>query len=539
MAALLVALALPLAAFVLLAVQPELNVEWEHHPAHFWLVLGVSGVSVALGLAGSETARRLSDARLFLVSLAFLASAGFFGLHALATPGVLLEARSAGFDIAVPVGILVAACFVAASSLDLGPEASAAVMARQGLLRGGLLALLGAWAVFSVAGLEPLDDPLQESAEGSLPLVVPALLAIPLWALAAVRYLGLYRRRPQPALLGIIVAFALVVEAMLVVTLSGRWEMAWWEWHVLLTVAFGLVAETVRREYRRARSAEGAFSSLYLEHTIGRVDARYAAALDELMAAQRTGREIRPLLEEVAERHGLSREQARLLEQAVAEVRQIDELFRPYVSPQLATSIEADPRRAELGGEEREVSVLFADLEGFTAFSERSSPTEVIAMLNEYWSLAGPVVLTEEEGMIERFAGDAIMVVFNATGDQPDHALRAARAALRMLEATDAIARDRPGWPRFRAGVNTGRAIVGHVGVQEQRSFAAIGDTTNLAARLQAQARPGQAVIGPGTYERIRDAAEVEPLGPLELKGKREPVEAFTLVELAGDGRAS
>ena len=126
----LVALALPLAGLVLLLSQPRTDVHWEDHPAHFWLVLVTALISVVLGYLAGEAARRLDDARLFLVSLGFITSAGFLGLHALATPGVLLANKNTGFVIATPVGLVIAGLFAAASALDLSPAASAAVMRR-------------------------------------------------------------------------------------------------------------------------------------------------------------------------------------------------------------------------------------------------------------------------------------------------------------------------------------------------------------------------------------------------------------------------
>ena len=153
-------------------------------------------------------------------------------------------------------------------------------------------------------------------------------------------------------------------------------------------------------------------------------------------------------------------------------------------------------------------------------------------MLNEYWAKTVPVVLGDHGGMIERFAGDAIMVVFNAAVDQPDHAMRAARAALALQRAAEELAAEEPGRPRFRVGVNTGPAIIGNVGTAEQRSFTAIGDTTNLASRLQTQAHPGQVVIGESTYSAIGDGARAEPLGELAVKGKTDPVTAYVLVSL-------
>ena len=151
-------------------------------------------------------------------------------------------------------------------------------------------------------------------------------------------------------------------------------------------------------------------------------------------------------------------------------------------------------------------------------------------MLNAYWAEVVPVVAAED-GMIERFAGDAVMVVFNAAHDQPDHHVRAARAALGFSKASEAVAAGRPDWPRFRVGVNSGPAVIGNVGSAERRSFTAIGDTTNLAARLQAAAKPGQVVVGHTTAAALTGAT-LEPLGPLDVKGKSEPVEAFQLVRL-------
>ena len=117
--------AAPLGGLALLLAAPRLDVHWEHHPAHFWLVLGASAVSVALGALTSEAATRRGDAKIFLVSLAFLASAGFLGLHALATPGALVEQKNTGFVVATPVGLFLASLLVAGSALALAPFCSA------------------------------------------------------------------------------------------------------------------------------------------------------------------------------------------------------------------------------------------------------------------------------------------------------------------------------------------------------------------------------------------------------------------------------
>lgn len=510
-------IALPLGGLALLLASPDTDFHWEHHPAHFWLVLSVSGVSVALGALTSEAATRRSDARLFLVSLAFLASAGFLGLHALATPGVLLEGKNAGFTVATPVGLLLASVYAAWSAVE---PPSPRLLAWRRPLRWSLVLAMVAWAAASLLEVPPLDKPLTEDSADRWLLTLGAP-AVVLYAFAAWRYWHLYRRRPSPVLAGITAAWILLGEAAIAVAFSRNWHASWWEWHLLMAAAFGTVAFTALRE----RRGGDPFAALYLDETLGRIDRRYASAV-KAAAAERLGQD------ELRERFGLAADEAALVERAGREVEAVEGLLAPYLSPQLAARLRAEPERAELGGEEREVSILFADLQGFTAFSERHSPEEVLTMLNEYWARTVPVVLGAEGGMIERFAGDAIMVVFNAAAEQPDHALRAAKAGLALQQAAEEVAADEPDRPRFRVGINTGPAIVGNVGTAEQRSFTAIGDTTNLAARLQTYAGPGQVVIGESTFAALPTTASTEPLGPLELKGKAAPVTAYVLTGL-------
>ena len=509
--------AAPLGGLILLLARPELDVDWEHHPAHFWLVLGVSAISVALGALTSEAATRRGDARLFLVSLAFLVSAGFLGLHALATPGVLLEGKNAGFVVATPVGLFAASVYAAWSAFVRETDPGGRVLARRRVLRTIVVVVLAAWAAASLMELPPLDTELSEDQTDRwlFGLAVPA---VALYALAAWRYGELQRRRPSPVLVGVIAAWILLAEAIVAVAFSRNWHASWWEWHVLMAAAFGAVAATALR----GRGRGEAFAGLYLDETIGRTDRGYAEAVKSAADEGLDEATIR-------RRFGLPAAEAAVVRRAAREVQQVEGLLEPYLSPQLAARLRAEPAAGELGGEEREVSVLFADLQGFTAFSERHSPAEVLAMLNAYWAKTVPVMLGEHGGMIERFAGDAIMVVFNAAADQPDHALRAARASLALQRAADEVGDGNAGWPRFRVGINTGPAIVGNVGTAEQRSFTAIGDTTNLAARLQTEAEPGQVVIGENTHAALVDRADTVPLGPLELKGKSSRVAAYVL----------
>ena len=433
------ALSLPLVGLLLLLAAPSADVHWEDHPSHFWLVLGTAALSTTLAFATSGIALRRADARLFLISLSFLAAAGFLTLHALATPGVLLDGPNQGFTIATPVGLVVAAVFAGWSALPLPPARSRAIMQRAQLLRAGLIAVMVAWAAVSLGSVPPLDDPTPvERAGGGL--VALALLALIPYAFAAWRYGSMAVRTGAPLLLAVASAFTLLAEAMVAVALARSWHASWWEWHVLMLTAFGAIAYSARRE-----DGEERFSDLYLDQT--------AAG-------------------------------------------------------------------------KREVSVMFADLEGFTSFSEGRDPREVSEMLNTYLSVAIPPIVRQHGGEIDRLIGDAIMATWGTRGDQPDHAQRAVDAALAVQHETSRIAAEHPGWPRFRAGVNTGEALVGLLGAESGRSYTVIGDTVNLASRLEGQAPAGRVVVGEATLRALPDL-RAEPLEALRVKGRSGSVTAY------------
>jgi Adenylate cyclase, family 3 (some proteins contain HAMP domain) len=128
--------------------------------------------------------------------------------------------------------------------------------------------------------------------------------------------------------------------------------------------------------------------------------------------------------------------------------------------------------------------------------------------------------------------GDAMMALFNAPVYQPDHALRAARAALAMQHAIAPIIAESRDMPQFGIGINTGEALVGNIGSESIRNFTAIGDTVNLASRLQTRADGGKVLISNSTYAQIKDIARVQSLGMIQVKGKQEPLEAYVLIDL-------
>jgi class 3 adenylate cyclase len=210
---------------------------------------------------------------------------------------------------------------------------------------------------------------------------------------------------------------------------------------------------------------------------------------------------------------------------ALATVRRV---VGQYFTPDLAAVLLADPNRAELGGQIAQVTVLFADLGSYSTYAERRAPAEVVAMLNTYFGVALPAIL-EHGGLPTQLAGDAIMAVFGAPKPMLDHATRACRAALAILERTESLATGPLVGPRFHIGLNSGPALVGNIGSAAYRNFTAIGDTTNLAARLQDVAKPGEAVIGPHTAADVDGLFALESLGSVTVKGRTEPTEVFNL----------
>jgi len=252
-------LAVPLLGLLLLLRLPTLDVRWEHHPAHFWLVLITAVLSAVLAYATGDAAGRRGDARLLYVSLAFLSSAGFLALHALATPGVLLDKANTGFLIATPVGVGLGSIFAALSTADFTGDSAVRNVRIGRLLRWVLLGLMVLWAVWSLTGLPPLDRPPQFAERFPLWLAVPAVL---LYAGSAVRYVQLWRRHQSLMLLAVPSAFILLAESMVAIAFARNWHLSWWEWHVLMLVAFGLVALSARASWREERFAE-----LYLPQT--------------------------------------------------------------------------------------------------------------------------------------------------------------------------------------------------------------------------------------------------------------------------------
>lgn len=222
-------------------------------------------------------------------------------------------------------------------------------------------------------------------------------------------------------------------------------------------------------------------------------------------------------------------EQARLNARVTDEIRRRERLER-YHSPSVVQRIfEAGADiDAPFFAQEREVSVLFVDIVGFTALSETLTSAQTASLLNGFFERMADCIF-EHEGTLDKFIGDAVMAVFGAPLDQPDHAVRALRTAHDMQKALRRFNADSGYAPiRIRIGIHSGLARAGDIGSLKRREYTVLGDVVNTASRLESSvAKPGQIIISRTTRDQLDDAFSVRPLGPVSLRGRQEPVEVF------------
>ncbi len=196
------------------------------------------------------------------------------------------------------------------------------------------------------------------------------------------------------------------------------------------------------------------------------------------------------------------------------------EMFRRYLAPAVVDRLPSDPNQLRLGGKRQEITILFADIRGFTQFAEPLAPEELVYVLNQYLAVASAAIL-KYEGTLDKFVGDAVMALFNAPLPQPDHAERAGRAALEMRSQILNLHQRLPARLKlnYGIGIHTGEAVVGNVGTHELMNYTAIGDAVNLAKRLQENASGGQIIISDRAHARIGAAVRATKLPPLKVKG--------------------
>ncbi len=210
---------------------------------------------------------------------------------------------------------------------------------------------------------------------------------------------------------------------------------------------------------------------------------------------------------------------------------QVKDTFERFVAPSVVQRAIAKPDNVTLGGARQEISVLFADIRGYTAWSEDAEPEHVVEVLNHYLSLAAGVILGWE-GTLDKFFGDGLMAIFNAPDRQDDHVHRAADAAIALMKAAAEVNEIYGHRLTYSVGVHVGEAVVGYIGTERALNYTAIGDTVNLAKRLQESCAPGQIIVEEAVIKRLGNQVKARPLGDLRVKGRKTPAFAYELIDV-------
>lgn len=204
-------------------------------------------------------------------------------------------------------------------------------------------------------------------------------------------------------------------------------------------------------------------------------------------------------------------------------------LFQRFVPPQVAEMLLHNPGALQGGGRRRDVTVLFADLRGYAAYAAQMAPQQVVVMLNDYLNLATGIIM-RYGGMPEKVAGDGLMAIFNAPEDQPNHVQAALEAALALQQGAAELGHKRGDGLSFGVGIHSGPAVVGFIGTEDGAiNYTAVGDTVNVARRLQEAARPGQILIEDALVQLSKGRAQIHPMGELKIKGRSASAVVYAL----------
>jgi PAS domain S-box-containing protein len=281
------------------------------------------------------------------------------------------------------------------------------------------------------------------------------------------------------------------------------------------------VAEDLTHHLASVRNSDQPIVGLELNHkmpTRGLVDWRLN--LSPLKDADKTTQGVAIVLDDMTEHKRLEAQRR---------------LFERMVSPAVINQL--NPDSLQLGGKHVDLTVLFADIRGFTTYSERISPEQLVSVLNRYLAAMAEAVLAQE-GTIDKFLGDAIMAWFNAPILQPDHTLRAVKAALLMRERVETLYQELPSDSHlaFGVGIHYGDAVLGLIGTERRLEYTAISDSVNTAKRIQENSARNQILISKEAYERVKNDLEVKYVAPMAVKGKSQPVEVYEVLELKNAG---
>ncbi|HVN15944.1 MAG TPA: adenylate/guanylate cyclase domain-containing protein [Anaerolineales bacterium] len=277
------------------------------------------------------------------------------------------------------------------------------------------------------------------------------------------------------------------------------------------------VAQEIQPRLAELRQTDKPIVDFEVNHILpGRGNADWRFNLSSLKDAGQKTQGVAIVLDDLTERKKLEA-QRRLLERMVS----------PAVLDQI------DPNSLQIGGKRVDITILFADIRGFTTYSEKQTPEQLVAVLNQYLAAAAEAVL-REEGTVDKFLGDAVMAWFNAPLPQPDHSLRAVRAALAIRDAIAELHRKLPKRDQlaFGVGIHYGEAILGWIGTEKRLEYTAISDSVNTAKRIQENSAKNQILISKQVYERVKKDVQAKPFEPLTVKGKAQPVDVYEVLNL-------
>jgi len=220
---------------------------------------------------------------------------------------------------------------------------------------------------------------------------------------------------------------------------------------------------------------------------------------------------------------------------ALREKEAIKRAFTRYVAREVVEEILKNPESLVLSGQRRDVTVLFCDVRGFTPLAERLNPEEVVLLLNEFYNLMIETTF-KYDGTLDKFLGDGVMCIFGAPIARPDHAIQAVRTAIDMqagiAELSARFVREGRTPIAVGIGVSAGEVVAGTVGSEDRMEYTAIGDSVNLAARLESNAKPGQILISERTFEMVKDQISATAMGAIRVKGKEEEVGVYEVMKL-------
>ena len=252
--------------------------------------------------------------------------------------------------------------------------------------------------------------------------------------------------------------------------------------------------------------------------------------VDSLLSTNRFSNEDLELLTAIANQAAIGIQQARLKEKILKEA-EFRKRLSQYHSPDIVDLIMKEiqeGRNTSLDVQEKEVTILFSDIQGFTSMSERLSPAEIANLLNDYFSLMTDIIF-KHGGTLDKYIGDAIMAIFGAPFSHKDDAVRAVRAAVEMREELKNLMTRKDDSVKFnvRIGINTGDVVAGNIGSLQRMEYTVLGDAVNTAARLETMSKPGQILIGEQTYKLAKDFFEIKPVGKWKVKGKEKEVMVY------------